>query len=191
MARPCAVCVHPSRSAIEQAILNGKTATGIARDFGFTYTRSKDQVEVPDHRIVTRHRDDHMGRAYQTAMEEREVQSGVAIAKRLEHLDDQVDTVIKAALEGEVVIVGDAPLLDGDGRAVRRHDWRLLLAAVGHGRANAELLAKLAGKVEQDPQDLDAIRRHLESPEARKLLARLEAMAAEAEAAEADRRGQA
>lgn len=189
MARPCAVCVHPSRAAIEQAVLNGKAATHIAREFGFTYTRSRDGETVPDHRIVTRHRDQHMGRAYQTAMQEREVQSGVAIAKRLEHLDDQVDKVIQAATTGEPVVVGDAPLLNEDGSPVMRYDWRLLLAAVGHGRANAELLAKLSGKVEQDPQDLDAVRRHLESPEARRLLAQLEALAAKAEADAADGRG--
>lgn len=185
MARPCAVCVHASRAAIEQAILNRKAASHIAREFGFTYTRSKDGETVPDHRIVTRHRDQHMGRAYQTAVQEAEVQSGVAIAKRLEHLDDQVDLVIQAATKGEPVIVGDAPLLDDDGRTVMRYDWRLLLAAVGHGRANAELLAKLAGKVEQDPQDLEAIRRHLDNPQARKLLAELEALAAKASEADA------
>lgn len=189
MARQCAVCGHASRAAIETAILNGKAASTIARDFGFLYTRSKDGAQVPDHRIVTRHRDTHMGRAYQHAMEEREVQSGVAIAKRLEHLDDQVDKVIAHALEGEPVIIGDAPLLNDDGSPVMRRDWRLLLAAVGHGRANAELLAKLSGRTEQDPQDLDAIRAHLASPEARRLLAQLESLAAREQTEAAQDRG--
>lgn len=181
MARPCAVCIHPSRAAIEQAILNGKAASGIARDFGFTYTRrtgEKAGEEAPDHRIVTRHRDQHMGKAYATAVAEREVQSGVAIAKRLEVLDEKVDLAIEHALEGEPVLVGDAPLLNDDGTQVMRRDWRLLLAAVREGRANAELLAKLAGRTESDTPDLDAIRQHLGSPEARKLLQQLEELAA-------------
>jgi hypothetical protein len=182
MARPCAVCNHPSRAAIEQAILNQKSLSAIARDFpGFTYTRRKDGAQVPDHKIIQRHRDGCMPDAYQKAVEERELESGVAIAHRLRMLDDEVDKVIAAANKGRPLMVGDIPLLDEDGQMVMVHDWRLLLAAVDRARANVELLAKLSGRTETDPQELDAIRRHLESPQARRLLAELEKLAADAD----------
>lgn len=179
MARQCAVCGHDSRSAIEQAILNGKAMSQVARTFGFTYTRSKDGATVPDHKIVQRHRDQCMPDAYQRSVADRDAETGTAIAARLRRLDDEVDKVIQSANEGQPIMVGDIPLLDDEGRQVMRHDWRLLLAAVREGRANAELLAKLAGKVEGENTDLDAIRAHLSNPKARKMLADLEALAAE------------
>lgn len=181
-AKPCKVCHHPSRLAIEQAILNGKPKAGIARDFGFTYTRSKDSQEVPDHKVIQRHIDSCMPDAYQKAMEEREAESGVAMAARLRYLDEQVDLVIEKAKEGVPVLVGDVPLLDEEtGAVIKRYDFRLLLAAVREGRGNMEMLAKLAGRTEQDPEDLDRLRKHLDSPEARLLLARLDELAAQAD----------
>lgn len=176
--KTCQVCVHESRLAIEQAILNGKPKAAIARTFGFTYTRSKDGKVMPDHKVIARHADRCMAGAYQKAVEERENQSGVAIAARLAYLDEQVDLVITKAREGRPVMVGDVPLLNDDGTEMKAYDWRLLLAAVREGRSNAELVAKLSGRVEHDAEDLDAIRRHLDTPEARKLLARLEELAA-------------
>lgn len=186
MPKPCGVCVHPSRKAIETAILNQKSMTAIARDFGFTYTRTKDDAVVGDHKAIQRHRDGCMPGAYQRAMEEREVQSGVAIAARLEELEEHVSKVLDEAWKGVPVVVGDVPLLNEDGSPVMRHDLRLVLAAVREGRGNMELLGKLTGRTEQDPEDLDAVRKHLSSPEARRLLAELEALAAaEDDAAEA------
>jgi hypothetical protein len=62
-----------------------------------------------------------------------------------------------------------------------RYDNRLLLAAISQARANVELIAKLAGKVEADPTDTESVRQHLRSPEARRLLARLDELAAQQE----------
>jgi hypothetical protein len=186
MAKPCTVCNHPSRLAIEQAILNGKTLSAVATSFGFVYVSKRgtpDETEKPDHKIIQRHRDNCMAHAYATAMAEREQESGAAIAARLRYLDEQVDTVIQATLKGEPIMVGDVALLHDDGTMVMRHDFRLLLRAVGEGRRNMDLLARLAGKTDTDPADLDAIRAHLESPRARALLAELERLAME----EADR----
>lgn len=186
MARPCRICTHDSRAAIEQAILNGKTASGIARDFGFTYTiRTGEQAGTlkPDHRIVTRHRDDHMGQAYTKAMEARELESGDAIVTRLRFLDEQVDTVITRCQEGLPLTVEGVPLLKDDGTVERMHDNRLLLAAVREARGNAELALKLSGRTETDPTELEKLRTGIKDPKVRKLLLEAEAALAEAEAA--------
>lgn len=187
-AKRCQVCTHPSRLAIEQAILNAKPKSAIARDFGFTYTRSSDGATMPNHKAIARHAGRCMANAYERAVANQENKSGEQIVKRLEQLDEEVDRVIEAARKGFPVMVGDVPLLDDEGRQVMRHDWRLLLAAVREGRANAELVAKLAGKVEGDAGDLEAARRHLESPEARRLLQELERLQA-AEDARQDQAG--
>jgi hypothetical protein len=180
MARPCPVCNHESRPAIEQAILNGKSHSGIALTFGFTYTRSKDGRTMGNHKVIKAHLD-HMGEAFRKAMDDREMASGEAMAARLRVLEAEVDKVLERANEGTPVVVGDVPLLNDDGKPIMRYDNRLVLAAVREARGNVELLAKLAGKVENDPEDLEATRAHLRSPEARRLLARLDELAAQAE----------
>lgn len=183
MAHPCRICVHDSRPAIEQAILSGKPRASIARNFGFTYRSGKTGEEVPDGNVVKKHIERCMPKAYQTAMAERENRSGVAMATRLEVLEQKVDLVIERAEKGEPVMVGDEPLLDDDGRQVMRFDNRLLLAAVREARGNVELMAKLAGAIpENKAEEVEAIRRRLESPEARKLLAALDALDAQADA---------
>lgn len=175
----CPVCSHDSRAAIEQAILNGKPKAQVALTFGFTYTRGSDQKVMGNHKVITNHLE-HMGEAFQKAMEDRDLASGEAMAARLRVLEEQVDVVIQRANAGKPLMVGDVPLLDDEGRQVMVYDNRLLLAAIGHARANVELIAKLAGKVENDPEDLDKVRQHLRSPEARRLLARLDELAAKA-----------
>lgn len=186
MARPCAICIHDSRAAIEQAILSRKPASQIARNFGFTYTRRsgpKAGQKTPDHRIVTRHRDEHMGKAYQTAVAESEAQSGVAMVNRLKMLDEAVDFVMEKAREGVVLEVEGVPLLDDDGQPLRKQDLRLMLAAVRESRANIDTGLKLSGRTEHDPQTMERIRAQLQDPEARRLLAELDAHMARAEAA--------
>jgi hypothetical protein len=173
----CPVCSHDSRAAIEQAILNGKPKAQVALTFGFTYTRSKDGKVMGNHKVITNHLD-HMGESFRKAMDDRDLASGEAMAARLRVLEAEVDKVLERANEGKVLLVGDVPLLDDEGRQIRVVDNRLVLAAVAQARANVELMAKLAGKVENDPEDLDSVRKHLQSPKARRLLAELEAMAA-------------
>ena len=177
----CPVCSHDSRAAIEQAILNGKPKTQVALTFGFTYTRAKDGKVMGNHKVITNHLD-HMGEAFRKAMDDRDLASGEAMAARLRVLEAEVDKVLERANAGQPVLVGDVPLLDDEGRQVMRYDNRLVLAAVAQARANVELMAKLAGKVENDPEDLDAVRAHLQSPKARRLLAELEALAAQDQA---------
>lgn len=189
MAKPCPVCIHESRSAIEQAILNGKAASAIAKTFGFTYTTRKTGNEVGNHKVITNHRDNHMPGAYQAAMEDREKRSGNAMAARLEYLDDQVDHAIREARKGVPIVVGDVALLDDDGRPVMQYDLRLLLAAVREARGNVELMAKLAGAIPEGKSDeLDLMRKRLETPEGRKLLAQIAELDAQADSAD-DRAG--
>jgi ribosomal protein S28E/S33 len=180
MSARCPVCSHASRAAIEQAILNGKPKAQVAKTFGFTYTRSKDNAVVGNHKVIANHLD-HMGEAFRETMEGRELASGEAMAVRLRVLEAEVDKVIERANKGEPVMVGDVPLLHDDGSPVMRYDNRLLLAAISQARANVELIAKLAGKVEADPTDTESVRQHLRSPEARRLLARLDELAAQQE----------
>jgi len=174
----CRVCSHDSRAAIEQAILNNKPKAQIALTFGFTYTRRKDNKVMGDHKVIANHID-HMGEAFRAAMDDRDMASGEALAARMRALDAEVDKVIERANDGMPVMVADVPLLNDDGTPVMRYDNRLLLAAVREGRANIEMLAKLAGKVEAEPEDLDLVRAHLQNPKARALLAALEELTSE------------
>lgn len=174
----CPVCSHDSRAAIEQAILNGKPKAQVALTFGFTYVRGSDQKVMGNHKVITNHLE-HMGEAFQKAMEDRDLASGEAMATRLRTLEAEVDKVIARANEGKPLLVGDVPLLDDEGKPIMVYDNRLILAAVSQARANVELIAKLAGKVEADPTDTEAVRQHLRSPEARRLLARLDELSAQ------------
>jgi hypothetical protein len=79
MSARCPVCSHASRAAIEQAILNGKPKAQVAKTFGFTYTRSKDNAVVGNHKVIANHLD-HMGEAFRETMEGRELASGEAMA---------------------------------------------------------------------------------------------------------------
>lgn len=179
MAGRCTVCAHDSRAAIEQALMNGKPKSAVARQFGFTYTRKSDGKVMGDHKIMERHADKCMGEAFRKAIEDRELASGEAMLARLRRLEAEVDTVIERAQKGDPIMSGDIPLLDDDGQIMYRHNDRVLLAAVREARANVELMAKLAGKVEGEPVDLDQVRAHLQTPEARRLIAQLEELQAQ------------
>lgn len=178
MSARCRVCSHESRAAIEQALMNGKPKATVAKMFGFTYTRRKDQAVVGDHKVLENHLNRCMGEAYQKALEDRELASGEAMITRIRALEAQVDLVIERANKGEEVTNNGVPLLEQDGSPKVRYDNRLILNAVAQGRANIELMAKLAGKTEGETGDLDEVRRHLTSPEARRLLAKLDELAA-------------
>ena len=185
----CTVCHHESRAAIDQAIVNGKPLKGIALTFGFTYTRQADGVEIGDHKIIGRHRDRCMPEAYQAAIQSTRTEAGQAIATRIQYLETQVNVAITDALKGRLVMAGDTPMLDANGEPMRERstgDLRVLLHAVAQGRANTELLAKLAGAVPDADQDaMDRARAAIGNPDARRLLAQLDQALADAEAPEA------
>jgi hypothetical protein len=177
--RPCQVCQHPSRLAIDQAILNGKALRAIARDFGIGAHPGTDQFK-PDHKKVERHRDRCMGEAYRKAREDDLEASGLALVNRMKELDEAADEVLNRARKGEVVRDADGiPLLAEDGSAERRFNDRTILAAIREARRNTEMRAKLAGAVpEGDPEALARQRAALSDPRARRLMAELDAILA-------------
>lgn len=177
--RPCSVCQHPSRLAIDQAILNGKALRAIARDFGIGSGEYGTDSFKPDHKKVERHRERCMGEAYRAAKAADLEASGLALVNRMKELDEAVDEVLNRARSGEVVYDPEhiAPLLDEDGRPLRRYNDRTILAAVQQARRNTELRAKLAGATEDtDPEALERQRQMLGDPKARKLMAELDAL---------------
>lgn len=178
--RRCPICEHQSVSAINAAILNGKSYRRIAEDFKIGSSASG--TFKPDHKKVSRHAEKCMATSYQQIQKESLSSQGRAIQERLKHLDDQVDVAIADALEGEVLMVGDAPMLDNDGQPVRQRSvshLRVLLAAVREGRHNQALMAKLAGALpDEDEAALEAARLGLDNPEIRSLVQQIEELLA-------------
>lgn len=183
--RRCPVCDHPSVLGINQAILNGKSFRAIARDFRVGSERSGEFR--PDHKKVSRHAEGCMATSFQAVQEANLTAQGAAIQARMKYLDEQVDQAIADALEGDVVMLGDTPMLDDEGQMVRRRTIshiRALLAAVREGRQNQALIAKLAGAMPDEDQDaLERARAGLEDPTARRIIQELEERLAELETA--------
>lgn len=182
--RRCPVCEHPSVLGINQAILNGKSFRAIARDWKIGSERSGNFT--PDHKKVSRHAEGCMATSFQQIQESNLTAQGEAIHARMKYLEDQVDTAIRDALEGDVLMIGDTPMLDDDGNPKRVRTTahlRVLLAAVREGRHNQELVAKLAGAMpDEDQAALERARKGLEDEGARKLVQKLEQRLAELEA---------
>ncbi len=174
--RRCQVCQHPSVLGINQAILNGKSYLSLARDYKIGSTASGDFK--PDHKKVTRHAEGCLKTSYQQVTDQNLSQQGQALTARMKFLDEQVETAIKDALEGEVLMVGDTPMLEDDGSPKRVRTWRdtrTLLAAVREGRQNVVVVAKLAGAMPDDDMDaLEQVREGLLDPEVRRLTQELE-----------------
>lgn len=177
--RPCSVCQHPSRLAIDQAILNGKALRAIARDFGIGSGEYGTDSFKADHKKVERHRERCMGEAYRAAKAADLEASGLALVNRVKELDEIVDEVLVRERKGQVVMdsEGIAPLLDDDGNPLRRFNDRTILAAVREARRNTEMRAKLSGAVpDGDPEALARQRDLLRDPKARALMAELDAL---------------
>lgn len=177
---PCQVCDHPSRLALEQALMNGKSAREVARTFSIGSYPGTDRFK-PDHKKVTKHEAEHMKHAVQIALAQRDAESGHAILDRLADLDAAVDETLTRARKGAVVRDADGqPVLDPEsGDYLRTYPERVILAAVREGRQNADLRGRLAGALpEAEEGAADAARRALHSDKARALIAELEAEAA-------------
>ena len=178
----CPVCKHESRAAIDQALVNGKSARTLAAQFGFSYTvRTGPHAGdvVPNHKPIANHRDRCLGEAWVAATKATKESAGRAIADRLNYLDLAVTEVLEEAREGHIVMEGDSPMLQADGSPVRRKDHRMMLSAIREGRANAEMMAKLSGAVpDGDEAAMEKARAAIQDPRVRNLLAEAEAMLA-------------
>lgn len=177
--RPCQICQHDSRLAIDQAILNGKGVRAIARDFSIGSGKPGTDSFKPDHKKVTRHIERCMGEAYQKAKDADLEASGLALVNRMKMLDEVADEVIARHREGIPLVDAEGiPVLDPEtGHVVRQYKDSTLLGAIREARRNTEMRAKLAGAVVDGPGDLlDRNRAALASPEARRLLAELDAL---------------
>lgn len=182
--RPCAVCLHPDRLSIDQAVLNGKGLRAIARDFNIGSGEPGTETFKADHKKVQRHRDRCMAEAYKAAREADKERSGAALVNRMLELDQAVDEVLRRSREG-------APVFDADGRAVLNpntgmpvlaYSDRLILAAVQQARRNTEMRAKLAGlDTGQDDDTLAIQRARLSDAKARRLLTELDELTAQAD----------
>lgn len=177
----CRICTHDDRQAIETAILANKSKLGIAKTFSLGSTNKKTGKFTPDHKLVTRHIEGCMSTNVKAAVGEERTASGLAIVSRLRRLDDVVDEILDAAMSKQPVTDATGlPLFDADGQPVTRSNHKLALDAVRQARANAELLAKLAGAApEESAQAAEAARQALIDPEARRLLNDVEARLAE------------
>lgn len=176
----CRVCSHPSRAAIEQALVNGKGLLPTARTFGIGSRMGTPEFR-PDHKMVQRHRDKCMGESYALALEKRDVEHGVAIGERLAHLDEVLDEAIARLREGEIVTHNGEPVILPDGSYKRRFRDIALLQAVSEARHNLELRHKMAGSVATADDDaLAKARAGLEDATVRLLLNQVEQALADA-----------
>lgn len=175
--RPCQVCAHPDREAIEQAIVNGKSLREVARTFVIGYNRDEPERFYPDHKIVSRHVDECMGDAYRAAVADEVVNSGKVLLDRLAALDEVMDEQITRLRKGVVQRQDGVPLLNPDGSEVKRYAEADIRGAVREARRNLELRSRLLGATpEGDPDAADDARRALGDPEVRKAISDLEQM---------------
>ena len=84
----CTVCQHPSRSAVEQALVSGRSNTSIGSEFGL----SKDAVR--------RHRDRHLAPVMRGAMGSREGRAGRTAVDRMEDLYGRAEALLTSFEEG-------------------------------------------------------------------------------------------
>lgn len=179
--RPCSICSHPSRLAIDQALLNGKGLRPTAVAFGIGSGEFGTDTFKPDHKKVQRHIDKCMGEAYRAAKEADLEASGLALVNRMKQMDELVDEIIQRNREGVPLTDEHGPVLHPQtGEPIMRVNDRILLNAVSEARRNAEMRAKLAGALpEGDDDAVTKARAALSSPEARKALADLDGILAQ------------
>lgn len=181
--RPCQVCSHPDRLAIEAALVNGQGLRELARSFGIGSGTFGTPEFRADHKKLERHRDRDMAQAYQVAVAHREALSGNALVDRMAALDAVVDESLERLRAGIPITDEHGAMLDADGRPLLRYQESTILAAVREARRNVEMHARLAGALpDGDQAAVDAARLALQSPAARRAITDLEAMLA-AEAA--------
>lgn len=179
--RPCQVCSHPSRLAIDQALLNGKGLRPTAVAFGIGSGEFGTDTFKPDHKKVQRHIDRCMGEAYRAAKDADLEATGLALVNRMKQMDELVDEIIARNREGVPITDEHGPVLHpSTGEPILRVNDRVLLSAVSEARRNAEMRAKLAGALPEGDEDaVVKARTALANPTVRKALADVDKAMAE------------
>jgi hypothetical protein len=123
VARPCTVCTHPDRNAIDEALAGGSSA----RDIAASFRVSED--------AVARHKGQHL------RLRLMEARNSAEESERAQALD--VLAQLKAINAASLGVLRDARQ-SGDGE--------LVLKAVDRVQRQIELLAKLLGELDERPQ---------------------------------------
>lgn len=174
--RPCQVCSHPSRLAIDQALLNGKGLRVIARDFGIGSGEYGTDTFKADHKKVDRHRHTCMGESYRAAKDAELVGAGKALIDRMATLNEAVMEVLERSRAGVPVTDEHGVVLLPSGEPVLVYPERVILGAVAEARRNVETEAKLAGALPEGDEDAATkARAALANPAVRKALADVDA----------------
>lgn len=129
MGRSCSVCAHPQAEQIGGALLAGVSYRDIAKQWPVTATRRRLSISA-----LSRHRRDHISPALTTVRAQREQARVTTIA-------DQVRQLVMEAAE-----VGVPAKKTGNGS--------LRLAAIREKRAGLELVARIIGELNPEPQKL-------------------------------------
>jgi hypothetical protein len=136
--RPCSVCHHPAREAIDRAIVGGESAPRIAA-----------QHRVSDD-AIRRHRAGHLPVVLREARQREEEARDTAIRDLAEEQRQQ-EAAHGDDLLGQVRQLHERTLLLLE-RAEAADDVRPALGAIREARGNLELLAKLIGELDDRPQ---------------------------------------
>lgn len=166
----CQVCEHESRQAIEQALVNGKSARGISRQFYIGSGGTDPATFKPDHSKVTKHRDRCMAATFQAATTEARVEAGSALIARVAEADQAIDEVLARARRGEAMFDPEGmPMIDMlTGQQVRHYRESTILAAVDRMVKVTDLRARLAGAIPDEDRDaIEQARAALDSPASR------------------------
>lgn len=127
----CTVCSHPKRREVERDVLatEGKLSD---RAISVKYGLSRTSIQ--------RHKDAHIKRAVEKALEKVEKAEIQAGASSLE----QAETLVLRAME----ILSVAEVRDGDGRLTRATDVKAAMAALGGAAKAIGLQAQLRGEIQ-------------------------------------------
>lgn len=85
MPRPCTVCRHPDRAAVDAALVDGEPVRTIAGRFGLS------------HNAVLRHRDGHLPESMAKAREAADVVRGDALLSQVRELQARALAILAAA----------------------------------------------------------------------------------------------
>lgn len=85
MSRVCSICVHPKRLEIDKALAQGKTMSGIGREYGVA------------EQSLSYHRDKHLSRQLMQAVKKKSAMEGINILGDIEDLIERTKRILDTA----------------------------------------------------------------------------------------------